>query len=220
MNGRAGRIGTVRAQVTLLTGKSNHLFFSLCSQAASLAIALLDDENSQAEGTMEGAVGGAVYGNIVAAAPAPTSGQQQQQQQQPANNHPHYENIYAPIGQPSNNNNNNNHVAVPIANAPANIEEAQQQQQQQPAPPPTPQQQQQPLPTACEAQQQVVASAAAVVPPPTPPQQQQARILPINSYRNDLYDRSASTAAYDVPRAVRSGLGYRRNFRIDMQNGK
>lgn len=161
---------------------------------------------------MEGAVGGAIYGNIVAAAPAPTS--VQQQQQQPAN-HPLYENIYAPIGQPNNNNNN----AIPIANAPANIEEA--QQQQQPAPPPTPQQQQQQLvPTASEAQQQVAAATAAVVTPPTPPQQQQARILPINSYRNDLYDRSASTAAYDVPRAVRSGLGYRRNFRIDMQNGK
>nr|XP_032294382.1 ring canal kelch protein [Drosophila virilis] len=146
---------------------------ALARQAASLAIALLDDENSQAEGTMEGAVGGAVYGNIIAAAAAPPT------PAQPVN-HPHYENIYAPIGQPNNNNNNNNNnqqvvVANANANAPANVEEQ---------------------------------------------QQQQARMLPMNNYRNDLYDRSASTAAaYDVPRAVRSGLGYRRNFRIDMQNG-
>lgn len=178
----------------------------------------MDDENSQAEGTIEGAVGGAVYGNIVAGAGAgavaiaatpPTPAQQ-------SGNHPHYENIYAPIGQPSNNNNsnnnsnNNNNQVVANANAPANIDEAHQ----------PPQQQQQPL-LATEANQPQV---------PQQPQQQQAqqaappqqaRILPINSYRNDLYDRSATTsAAYDVPRAVRSGLGYRRNFRIDMQNGR
>ncbi|KAH8392454.1 hypothetical protein KR215_008912, partial [Drosophila sulfurigaster] len=178
-------------------------------QAASLAIALLDDENSQAEGTMEGAFGGAIYGNIVAAAAAtpPTPAQQQQQQQQQPANHPHYENIYAPIGQPSNNNNNNNNQIA--ANAPANVEEAQQLLQQQP------QQQQQAASTeANQPQQQQQQQAQQAAPP------QQARILPINSYRNDLYDRSSSTAAaYDVPRAVRSGLGYRRNFRIDMQNG-
>ncbi|KAH8324556.1 hypothetical protein KR074_011067 [Drosophila pseudoananassae] len=207
-------------------------------QAASLAIALLDDENSQAEGTVEGAIGGAIYGNLApaqapAAPPAPVAQPQ---------NHPHYENIYAPIGQPSNsnncsNNNSNQNGAAANANAPANAEEA----QMPPQPAPTeananpnannnsnnnnnqsaagvaaPQQQQQP-----QAQQH----------PPQPSQQQPPqRVLPMNNYRNDLYDRSggggspggilgsSSSAAYDVPRAVRSGLGYRRNFRIDMQN--
>ncbi|KAM8717339.1 hypothetical protein ACLKA7_004092 [Drosophila subpalustris] len=189
---------------------------ALARQAASLAIALLDDENSQAEGTMEGAVGGAVYGNIVAGAGAgavavaatpPTPAQQ-------SANHPHYENIYAPIGQPSNNNNNNNNQAVANANAPANVDEAQQppQQQQQQQQSPATEANQSQGPQQQQPQQQQQAQQAA------PPQQ--ARILPINSYRNDLYDRSATTAAaYDVPRAVRSGLGYRRNFRIDMQNG-
>ncbi|KAH8413212.1 hypothetical protein KR009_008846 [Drosophila setifemur] len=196
-------------------------------QAASLAIALLDDENSQAEGTVEGAIGGAIYGNLapvggaaVVAALAPPAPAPQQ-----LPNHPHYENIYAPIGQPSNSSNNNSSnniqnaaVVNANANAPANAEEAQQQ----------PQQPQQPAPTEANASNNNNQQPTAT-PPQQPPQQQAPpRILPMNNYRNDLYDRSASggggilgtssSAAYDVPRAVRSGLGYRRNFRIDMQN--
>lgn len=172
------------------------------SQAASLAIALLDDENSQAEGTMEGAIGGAIYGNLAptaAPAPAPAAAAP------PQPNHPHYENIYAPIGQPSNQAN---------ANAPANAEEAQ---------PP------QPAPTEANANatNNNNQSPPIAQPQQAQPQPQPQRILPMNNYRNDLYDRSGggilgsnAAAAYDVPRAVRSGLGYRRNFRIDMQNGE
>jgi len=208
--------------------------FSLlpASQAASLAIALLDDENSQAEGTMEGAIGGAIYGNLAPAGGAAAVAAPAAPALAPQPNHPHYENIYAPIGQPSNNNNNSgnnsNQVAAVAnananvnANAPANAEEIQQQQP--------------PAPTEANANNNPQPPTAPAPAPPQPqqqsqPQQQQQpqRILPMNNYRNDLYDRSASggilgsssSAAYDVPRAVRSGLGYRRNFRIDMQNGK
>ncbi|KAH8333930.1 hypothetical protein KR059_004589 [Drosophila kikkawai] len=186
-------------------------------QAASLAIALLDDENSQAEGTMEGAIGGAaIYGNLApvgaaapAAAPAPAPANAAIAAPQP--NHPHYENIYAPIGQPSN--------QAAAANAPANAEEAQQ----------PPQQQQQPAPTEANASNNNNNNQSPPIAQPQQAQPQPQRILPMNNYRNDLYDRStggilgsnasAAAAAYDVPRAVRSGLGYRRNFRIDMQNG-
>ncbi|KAH8246497.1 hypothetical protein KR038_005803 [Drosophila bunnanda] len=180
------------------------------------AIALLDDENSQAEGTMEGAIGGA--GNLApvgaaapGAAPAPVPAAAASAAPQP--NHPHYENIYAPIGQPSN---QAAAAGVANANAPANAEEAQQPQQQQPAP------------TEANASNNNNQSPPIAQPQQAQPQPQ--RILPMNNYRNDLYDRSAggilgsnascaAAAAYDVPRAVRSGLGYRRNFRIDMQNG-
>ncbi|EDW39735.1 GL15763 [Drosophila persimilis] len=191
-------------------------------QAASLAIALLDDENSQAEGTMEGAIGGAIYGNIppVGAAAAAAPVQPSAAPQPP--NHPHYENIYAPIGQP----NNNQIVAAANVNAPANVEDAQQPLQLAAQPAPTeananinPPPQPGPSPPSPQPQPQPQQLA------PTP----QQRALPMNNYRNDLYDRSiagagilgasAAAAAYDVPRAVRSGLGYRRNFRIDMQNG-
>lgn len=168
---------------------------------------------------MEGAIGGAIYGNLAPAGGAAAAAAPAAPAQAPQPNHPHYENIYAPIGQPSNNNNNsgsnsNQAAAIANANAPANAEEIQQQQQ--------------PAPTEPNANNNPQPPTAAAPAPSQQQQQQQAqpqqpqRILPMNNYRNDLYDRSAAggvCSAYDVPRAVRSGLGYRRNFRIDMQNG-
>lgn len=202
----------------------------------------MDDENSQAEGTIEGAVGYVRNDQLQQQQQQQSqnnTNNQQQQQQQPQQIHPHYENIYESIEQY----NAAAHggavvgaaavgiaaVAAPInaannANAPA--EESQQQlQQQQPAPLAQPPQ----LPQATNennTQQQTA---------------KQSRLAANNiNYRNDLYDRSnaininavqgnAGLAAvgnsnnnnnYDIPRSVRSGLGFRRNFQLDLHAGK
>lgn len=209
-------------------------FFSIRSQAAIVSInGIVDDENSQAEGTIEGAVG---YVRIDQQQPPQQQSQnntnQQQQIQQPQI-HPHYENIYECIEQynaaarggavvgaavvgasaamaPIN--------AANISNAPA--EEPQQQQQSLPQPlqqPPPPQQ-----PTNENNTQQA----------------KQSRLAANNiNYRNDLYDRAnaininaaqsnavpqaagTNNNNYDIPRSVRSGLGFRRNFQLDLHAG-
>lgn len=180
----------------------------------------MDDENSQAEGTIEGAVG------VV----RPDQQQQQQQQannpnqqQQQQNVHPHYENIYESIEHynaaarglgaealiaPINPNNN--------ANAPA---------EELIVPPPTPQQPHPPATT----------QASATGNPDNNNTQSKSRLTTSNiNYRNDLYDRAngingsattngigvgAGSTNYDIPRSVRSGLGFRRNFQLDLHAG-
>lgn len=153
--------------------------------ARQISAANADDENSQAEGTSEGAVG---YSR-----PTPENINLQQQQNNNSNaaqvNNPHYENIYESIEQYAANNDivGNAAAGVAIAVAPADNNNAQvaqvinlQPQQQQQAP-----------------QQPPVVSG------------NRTNNSNIN-YRNDLYDRT-NNFAYDVPRSVRSSLGMRRN---------
>lgn len=196
---------------------------SSCSPSIGAVVSTIDDENSQAEGSSEGAVG------------FMRSEQQQSQNNSnnnPTANHRHYENIYESIEQyngavqgvagppapaimaasvASNNNN---------ANAPAEEQVSQQQQQS----PPT------------------IENLANnnILQPQYVPQQPQLRLFNNNNninYRNDLYDRSnvigsgtcnrqdninnnnSNNTNYDVPRSVRSGLGFRRNFQLDLQAG-
>lgn len=222
-----------------------------------------DDENSQAEGAAEGAVG---YARSIAEGNNNIHAQQQQQQQQ---NHPHYENIYESIEQyaaggdavaaaaaaapaaannninqqPAVNNNNNNNAGGPIngvvvaVNAAAAVAgvaiapaEANNNECIDPNQQPQPQLQLQP--------QQLNQN-------PSPPQLAQVQAQQNNAqgtvginnlnqrsnnnsngnnaannlnigYRNDLYDRTNNSPAYDVPRSVRSGLGMRRNLQLDL----
>ena len=213
----------------------------------------MDDENSQAEGTIEGAVG---YVRS-------TDQQQQQQQQQPqlqqSQNstiqqqqlllqqqqpqiHPHYENIYESIEQYNAAAHGGAIVGAAVAavavapinaanNANAPAEEAQQQQQQQQQPSVA---QSQPQPQQALQQQQQPTNENN-----TQQQAKQSRLANNINYRNDLYDRSNAinintgqanaglTASgvntnnnYDIPRSVRSGLGFRRNFQLDLHAGK
>lgn len=215
------------------------LFNYYYRQAAIISLnGIVDDENSQAEGTIEGAVG---Y--------VRNNDQQQQQQQQSQNStiqqqpqiHPHYENIYESIEQYNAAAHGGAIVgaaaAATIAVAPINVannanapaEEAQQQQQQQSA---AAQLQSQPQ-QALQQQQQPSNENN------TQQQSKQSRLANNINYRNDLYDRSNAnnistgqantglTAAggntnnnYDIPRSVRSGLGFRRNFQLDLHAGK
>uniref|UniRef100_A0A0K8UMG6 Ring canal kelch protein n=3 Tax=Bactrocera latifrons TaxID=174628 RepID=A0A0K8UMG6_BACLA len=170
---------------------------AMARQANAAAGGIIDDENSQAEGSnVEGAVG---YSRSDAHINLNNNGnsnasQQQQQQQQ---NHPHYENIYESLEQ-------YNTAAVAAAAAGAGVNAV--------AP--------------ADALPQSQADANVNLPNinnlnnsnNNTNSNNQSRILPNISYRNDLYDRTNTTSpAYDVPRAVRSGLGFRRNFHIDLQ---
>uniref|UniRef100_A0A1A9VXN3 BTB domain-containing protein n=1 Tax=Glossina austeni TaxID=7395 RepID=A0A1A9VXN3_GLOAU len=195
-------------------------------QAAANIMGIVDDENSQAEGTIEGAVGLVRNSeqhqqpqvNITNSNSNSNSSNCNQQQQI---NHPHYENIYETIEQynaAARGGAVSGVVAIPAAvnaaasanasnstNAPAEEQSIPQQQQQQPQG------------NDNNAQTQ---------------QQQQPRLYNSINYRNDLYDRanatnigstSSNTATassagnnYDIPRSVRSALGFRRNFQLDL----
>ncbi|XP_017492631.1 PREDICTED: ring canal kelch protein-like [Rhagoletis zephyria] len=167
---------------------------AMARHANSAAGGNIDDENSQAEGSnVEGAVG---YSRNDAHINLNNNVNNNASQQQLQQNHPHYENIYESLEQ-------YNAAAAAAAAAP---------------------------PAAGAG-----AGVNAVAPADELPQadvnaiqpninnlnnvnNNQQRILPNISYRNDLYDRTNTTSpAYDVPRAVRSGLGFRRNFHIDLQ---
>lgn len=176
-------------------------FFLILSQANAAAGGIIDDENSQAEGSnVEGAVGYSRNDAHINLGNNGNSNASQQQQQQ--QNHPHYENIYESLEQY-----NTAAVAAAAAAAGAGVNAV--------------------APADALPQPQ----ADANVNPPNinnlnntnnnANSNNQSRILPNISYRNDLYDRTNTTSpAYDVPRAVRSGLGFRRNFHIDLQGGK
>lgn len=153
-----------------------------------------DDENSQAEGTAEGAVG---YSR-------PTQDNCTNQQQQAAANgaggqnvvnNPHYENIYESIEQynaaaAANNDVVANVVGAGNAAGPADNSNG-------------------------------PSAAVANAPHPQNQQQQNSRAQNSNiNYRNDLYDR-ANNFAYDVPRSVRSSLGMRRNnLQLDLNTNR
>lgn len=197
MNGRAGCNGTVCQYLYISLIYFNQFNLILFSQANAAAGGIIDDENSQAEGSnVEGAVG--YSRNDVHLTQNANNNNATQQQQQ---NHPHYENIYESLEQY----NNNAAVAAAAAaaiggagvNAVAPAEELPQPQ-----------------------------GDANIAPPNmnnlnnANNSNNQPRLVPNISYRNDLYDRTNTTSpAYDVPRAVRSGLGFRRNFHIDLQGG-
>lgn len=165
---------------------------AIARQANAAAGGNIDDENSQAEGSnVEGAVGYSrndVHINLNNS----SNNNASQLQQQP--NHPHYENIYESLEQ------YNAAIAAAAVVAPAAGANAVAPANELPQP-------------------QADANA---IPPNlnnlNNASNNQPRILPNISYRNDLYDRTDTPSpAYDVPRAVRSGLGFRRNFHIDLQ---
>uniref|UniRef100_A0A1A9W0K6 BTB domain-containing protein n=1 Tax=Glossina brevipalpis TaxID=37001 RepID=A0A1A9W0K6_9MUSC len=196
-------------------------------QVAANIMGIVDDENSQAEGTIEGAVGlvrnneqhQQPQANIANSNSNNTNCNQQQQI-----NHPHYENIYETIEQynaAARGGAVSGVVAVPAVSVAASVNAsnsvnapAEEQQQLQSIPQ---QQQQQPQGNDNNAQTQ---------------QQQQSRLYNSINYRNDLYDRAnasniGSTTStntttssggnnYDIPRSVRSALGFRRNFQLDL----
>lgn len=193
----------------------------------------IDDENSQAEGFSEGAVGFLRSDNQ-------NTIQQQQSQNNFNNNtsanHRHYENIYESLEQYNEAAQGGAVQSVPIlapsaasinSNANASAEEQILPQKHQ-------QQQRQQSPPTIE-----ILPNNNVLQPQFMQQQPQLRLFNNTNninYRNDLYDRSNIVGSgscnrqdnsnninnnnnYDVPRSVRSGLGYRRNFQLDLQTG-
>lgn len=174
-----------------------------------------DDESSQAEGTVEGGAGAVRQDNINSV---------QNQQNNNNSNNPHYENIYESIEQYAVNNvDAANNVAAAVAgpaNVPADNLHNNSNNNNTNSP-----------------HLEIGGCAGAVGGPIQPmlgqkqkiqqnhiqPQSQlQNRSNNLNiGYRNDLYDRTNNSSAYDVPRPLRNGIGIRRNnLQLDLHSNR